>query len=355
MKVANATLKTGSSWKDNGDGTYTGTYTAAAAGTGLKATVKLSGWGAARQSEAYAITAATPAEAKSAIKTDATTYVSGADMTVKVTLKDASDNAVTGAASSLTADTVKVANATLKTGSSWTDNGDGTYTGTYTAAAAGTGLKATVKLSGWGAARQSEAYAITDVSLQSINGNGFQYSKDVGFPTTGFTGAQFTLNLSGGDASDYNWSSDANWASVTNGVVKFISTGTGSRVTITGIPKNGEGSDITYSFKLNSWFNNSGETMLTWSDAATDCKAQGYALATVLQLNGNSDHSRGSRGTIGGLFSEWGDGLGGISSNYYWSSEHESEEYAYAVSGDAQNIIAPMDIAKFQYVCRMSL
>ncbi|SQA97939.1 Uncharacterised protein [Cedecea neteri] len=78
-------------------------------------------------------------QAKSAIKTDNTTYASGADMLITVTLKDANGNAVTGAAASLTTEAVTVVNATLKTGSSWKDNGDGTYTGTYTATTAGTG------------------------------------------------------------------------------------------------------------------------------------------------------------------------------------------------------------------------
>ncbi|MDA8519152.1 hypothetical protein NNO03_22710, partial [Citrobacter sp. Igbk 16] len=67
---ANATLKAGSSWKDNGDGTYMATYTATTVGTDLKATLQLSGWGAADTSGAYAITANTPDAAKSAIKTD---------------------------------------------------------------------------------------------------------------------------------------------------------------------------------------------------------------------------------------------------------------------------------------------
>ncbi|SQA97940.1 Invasin [Cedecea neteri] len=161
VTVVNATLKTGSSWKDNGDGTYTGTYTATTAGTGLKATVKLGGWDKPAESGAYAITATTPDQAKSAIKTDNTTYASGADMLITVTLKDANGNAVTGAAASLTTEAVTVVNATLKTGSSWKDNGDGTYTGTYTATTAGTGLKATVKLGGWDKPAESGAYAIT--------------------------------------------------------------------------------------------------------------------------------------------------------------------------------------------------
>ncbi|MBF4114327.1 invasin domain 3-containing protein, partial [Enterobacter cloacae] len=82
-------------------------------------------------------------------------YAAGADMTVTVTLKDAQDNAVTGASSSLTTETVTVANATQKSGSSWRDNGDGTYTATYTATTAGTGLKATLRLSGWSGSAQS--------------------------------------------------------------------------------------------------------------------------------------------------------------------------------------------------------
>ncbi|WP_254892620.1 hypothetical protein, partial [Salmonella enterica] len=103
-------------------GTYTATYTATTVGTDLKATVRLGGWDSVAQSGAYAITAATPDGAKSAISTDATTYVSGSDMAVTVTLKDGQDNPVTGAAASLTADTVTVPNAILKAGSRWRDN-----------------------------------------------------------------------------------------------------------------------------------------------------------------------------------------------------------------------------------------
>ncbi|MDA8518056.1 inverse autotransporter beta domain-containing protein, partial [Citrobacter sp. Igbk 16] len=69
------------------------------------------------------ISSVTPDAAKSAIKTDNTTYVAGSDMTVTVTLKDANDNAVTGVSASLDK-AVTVANATLKAGSSWKDNGD---------------------------------------------------------------------------------------------------------------------------------------------------------------------------------------------------------------------------------------
>ncbi|MGJ7119449.1 invasin, partial [Morganella morganii] len=165
VTVANAALKAGGSWTETAEGTgvYTATYTAGKAGTNLKATLTLSGWSTGVSSDAYAVTAGTAAQGTSAIKTDKATYVSGTDMKVTVTLKDAQGNTVSGASSSLTADTVTVANAALKAGGSWTETAEGTgvYTATYTAGKAGTNLKATLTLSGWTAGVSSEAYAIT--------------------------------------------------------------------------------------------------------------------------------------------------------------------------------------------------
>ncbi|MBT1866613.1 MULTISPECIES: inverse autotransporter beta domain-containing protein [Enterobacter] len=165
VTVPHATLKTGSSWADAGNGSYTATYTAGAAGTGLKASVTLSGWSTPAQSADYAITAATAAQATSTITVDNTTYTSGSDIVVTVNLKDAQSNPVSGEVASLSGTTVTVPHATLKTGSSWTDAGNGSYTATYTAGAAGTGLKASVKLTGWNAPAESAAYAITAGTL----------------------------------------------------------------------------------------------------------------------------------------------------------------------------------------------
>lgn len=96
------------------------------------------------------LVATMPVEQYSSITMDSTSYISGTDVTVKVMLKDTMDNAVSGQAALLTAGAVSVPNACLKTGSSWRDDGDGTYTATYTATTAGVGLKARLKLSGGG-------------------------------------------------------------------------------------------------------------------------------------------------------------------------------------------------------------
>ncbi|ENG8909869.1 inverse autotransporter beta domain-containing protein [Salmonella enterica] len=368
VKVPNAALKIGSSWTDNGDGTYTATYVAETVSADNRATLALSGWGAPQQSEAYGITAAAPDQANSAIKTDATTYASGADMTVTVTLKDAADNAVTGASSSLTMYAVKVPNAALKIGSSWTDNGDGTYTATYTAGTAGTGLKATLKLSGWTDSDSSEKYAITqeDEAPASINTqlNAYtftQTSEEGTFPTTGFTGATFTIvPKDSKSATDYTWKSDASWVSVVDGVVTFTGTGTGSKVTITGTPNSRQGNIIKYSFTLSSWFINNRSNIMTWPLANEYCSLQsGYSLPTVAQMTISSDHTpTRSRGT-GALWNEWGNlaaySGAGFSIQVYWSSEQKSSGTHYVVYLDDGLVGGSRDSISRYVVCRQGL
>jgi len=344
VSVANAVLKSGSSWRDNGDGTYTATYIATTTGTGLKATVRLSSWSAGAESAVYSITAAAPDQAKSAIRTDATSYNAGADMTVTVTLKDAQDNAVTGAASLLTGSTVSVANAVLKSGSSWRDNGDGSYTATYTATTAGTGLRASLRLSSWSGSAESAPYDIVQQTEApaSINtqadSHTFTISGEEGtFPTTGFAGATFTIVPQNSvDASEYNWSSNVSWVSVTNGVVTFTGTGNGDKVVITGSPTNPQNKTIRYAFTLKSWYINDQSVQMTWDQANAYCQSQsGYSLPTVAQMSLNSGYVATQTRGIGALWNEWGNvthysGAGFFGSNY-WSSEPDSSGGHYYI------------------------
>ncbi|RII74030.1 invasin, partial [Serratia odorifera] len=109
VKAANAELK--GSWAETGTaGTYSATYTAKTAGTGLKASLKLGSTTAA--SGTYAITAGTVTTAT--LTADNTTYVAGNPLILTVTLKDAQGNPAPGQAGTLTAETVKAANAELK-------------------------------------------------------------------------------------------------------------------------------------------------------------------------------------------------------------------------------------------------
>ncbi|EBR1860519.1 invasin [Salmonella enterica] len=313
-------------------------------------------------SAAVTLTAISPDEKTSAINTDATTYVSGSDMTVTVTLKDSSQKPLTGDAGLLTDTTVKVPNATFKTGSRWKDNGDGTYTATYTAETVSTGNQATLKLSVWDTAAQSGKYDITAVpDLKDVTVNGYTFAKDAGFPTTGFTGATFTLNLTAGAASDYTWKSDASWVSVTDGVVKFTGTGTGSKVTITGIPTSGQGNIIKYSFTLKSWFINNGGTSMAWADANTYCSSQsGYSLPAIEQLTNDTERSGNeTRAANAGLWSEWGDLTGyssaGFSGGFYWSSEQWKSNFHYDVNLNFGMVTFSVDSLTNSVVCRQGL
>ena len=347
VKVANATLKADSTWKDNSDGTYSATYTAGMAGDNLKATVKLADWTGSAESEAYAITAGTPVQSQSAISTDKTRYASGTDMTVTVTLKDAAGSTVTGATALLTADTVKVTNASLRAGSTWKDNNDGTYSATYTAGMAGDNLKATVKLAGWSNADESQVYAIYQqieapgtIETQ-INPYSYSVNKVEGdFPTVGFMGATFTIKpKNNANASDYVWSTDTSWVAVTDGVVELHNLSAqskGDKVTITGKPKTNIGNIIEYSFTLKSWFIFN-HNQLRWADASAACNSESgnYNLSTVQQLNGSASQGSGTRGTLGGLWSEWGNPgkYNSVNNNIAdsWSSDQAGSGSHYGV------------------------
>ncbi|AHM72832.2 hypothetical protein LC20_01578 [Yersinia hibernica] len=369
VTVPNAGVKTGSSWSDNNDGTYTRLYTAQTAGSDLKAQLKLTDWNEGKESNTYIITAGTAAQATSAINTDSTTYAAGSDMEVTVTLKDVLNNPVNGQAAALTNGTVTVPNAGVKTGSSWSDNNDGTYTRLYTAQTAGSDLKAQLKLTGWVTQSESVAYRIWGVAvLKDIFVNNSTFAKDAGFPTTGFTGAKFTLNLmsdSGGTATDYSWNADAPWVSVSDGVVSFTGTGNGNKVTITGTPKSGIGATINYSYTVKGWYINSGATRTLRSEADAYCATKSdYKLPTVRQLssdNWNGNTGSIQTGSIGGLYGEWGSltsysGAGFDEANS-WASEWFDSDYSIAVNTTygSVNVFSKDNVTPYPIVCRKPL
>lgn len=177
---------------------------------------------------------------------------------------------------------------------------------------------------------------VTITVTQAFTGvevNGFTFNIHAGFPSTGFMGAAFTLHTPS-HASDYNWVSDADWATVNSeGIVSFISQGNASPVTITATPTAG-GLPLTYTFTLNRWFTNHGiEPMSSWDDTAYWCASlrQRLPIRSDLTLGTESiPRPGGSYSDIiirkmGALFSEWGDTAAYAGSqfvsNYYWTSE----------------------------------
>ncbi|MBL5829222.1 hypothetical protein [Serratia fonticola] len=169
----------------------------------------------------------------------------------------------------------------------------------------------------------TKSYTLTVASeFSGISVNGHTFGMTEGFPSTGFTGARFALNVRG-VASDYAWDNGgSSWVTVDDsGNVAFTDKGNSTPVTITATPKGG-GAPLTYTFSVNTWFINNGSTGMSWSDASNWCTAQGLTQPT------KDDMTLGTnvRG-IGSLWSEWGR-MGKYSgsdfvNDYYWTSELE--------------------------------
>ena len=169
-------------------------------------------------------------------------------------------------------------------------------------------------------------------ALKNIEVNGYSFALNSGFPTIGFKGAQFTLNIDNGSADQFDWTSDASWVSVNNGVVSFTDKGTNATVNITGTKKNGT-KTLKYSFKLKGWTINNGNTKMNRNSAASYCSSASgnYKLSTIEQLKGASGINWGVRGNLGGLWNEWG-AMGSYSganfySSLYWSSSNTNSYY----------------------------
>ncbi|WP_096937156.1 inverse autotransporter adhesin IatC, partial [Escherichia coli] len=163
-------------WSEESDGVYTTTRTAKIAGDRHYATLKLSTWSSAQQSDAYAIRESGAVLAYSSIVTDKTTYTAGGAIKVTVTLKDSFENLVGGQRDAINL-AIQLPNTKAES-IAWNEDQKGIYTATYTALLPGTGLKAQLQMSGWANALTSNDYSISGdaasaqiVAMQVTTGN----------------------------------------------------------------------------------------------------------------------------------------------------------------------------------------
>ena len=146
-------------WSEESDGVYTTTRTAKIAGDRHYATLKLSTWSSAQQSDAYAIRESGAVLAYSSIVTDKTAYTAGGAIKVTVTLKDSYENLVGGQRDAINL-AIQLPNTKAES-IAWNEDQKGIYTATYTALLPGTGLKAQLQMSGWASALTSNDYSIS--------------------------------------------------------------------------------------------------------------------------------------------------------------------------------------------------
>ncbi|MDZ7152373.1 inverse autotransporter adhesin EaeX/Air [Escherichia coli] len=163
-------------WSEESDGVYTTTRTAKIAGDRHYATLKLSTWSSAQQSDAYAIRESGAVLAYSSIVTDKTAYTAGGAIKVTVTLKDSYENLVGGQRDAINL-AIQLPNTKAES-IAWNEDQKGIYTATYTALLLGTGLKAQLQMSGWANALTSNDYSISGdaasaqiVAMQVTTGN----------------------------------------------------------------------------------------------------------------------------------------------------------------------------------------
>ncbi|MFI0489662.1 MAG: Ig-like domain-containing protein, partial [Yersinia sp. (in: enterobacteria)] len=237
-----------------------------------------------------------------------------------------------------------------------TDNGDGTYTASLTGTANGTAsITALVDGNPFGVAPAS----VTLNAFTNISVNGANFATNVGFPRTGFTGAVFTLNVTG-SPTDYNWtSSDTSWVAVDgNGQVSFINKGNSSPVTITATPTAG-GITLTYTFRINSWFTNNGNNLMDPPSASSFCSTPGVSQPNRLQLTNVLTGGGTRQGGNDGLWSEWGDmgnysGSGFVSRNYL-TSEPNGTGFHFGVRLSLGSVFSNDDSVEAFVVCREGL
>lgn len=168
-------------------------------------------------------------------------------------------------------------------------------------------------------------------AMFSCNGKDFPMSL-TSFPTTGFTGANFTVRLPDGLlASGYDWSVDKDWVTVTpEGLVTFVAEPSPEdrKFSLTIVDKS-TNDYLGHNFALNVWFKpgeNVGKTLVE-AEAFAASLGGNYRVPHNKAL---SDAVEGQLGTrdVGSLYSEWGniDSYPGwpSSAKPFWSSTERS-------------------------------
>lgn len=267
---------------------------------------------------------------------------------VQAVVTEANGNPVAGEAVTFSA-----GNGAIVTTVIGTTGADGIATATLTSTTAGTSTVTATLGNGASATVNTTFVTVPTLPFTDIAVNGTTCGVDAGFPGTGFTGAEFTLNASG-PASDYTWSSSSTWATVdSSGKVRFTQKGDSTPVIITATPTAG-GDPLSYTFTVGSWFINNGETFMNWSDAAAWCTAQGAEQSTMAGLTQGTD----TRG-VGSLWSEWGRmgnySSSGFGSSYYWTSEANGIGNHYNVNLNNGNVNSNNDSNNNYVACRQGV
>ncbi|WP_438334733.1 invasin domain 3-containing protein [Edwardsiella tarda] len=195
----------------------------------------------------------------------------------------------------------------------------------------------------------------------------WSYESSSGFPTTGFVGARFRVNLSDNNPTAYQWAVDGsnNGTSYTDveesGVVTLKMARSGPQ--IIQVKDKISGTVLaSYSFTLKAWFTSLGSsTSLDWNNASNYCSSSMRGgLPTREQLTGNSTQDTYSAMTLGSLAGEWDTldsywGANFFSHVPYWTSSPSRAGSHYAIALRMGAAYSYPDSEKKYVVCRQGL
>ncbi|XEH48794.1 Ig-like domain-containing protein [Edwardsiella tarda] len=256
-----------------------------------------------------------------------------AQNTVRARVTDANGNPLANQTVQFSADN----GATLSPQQAASD-ADGYVTVTLTSLTAGPS-HVSATLSNHSQASVITTFAPYDV-LTGVLVNGKIFTVNEGFPSTGFIGATFQLQINNDTVrnSAYTWSSSApGWVSIspTGEVQLTAEPATRQPVTLTATAKDG-GDTLTYHFDIRDWFISAGAwNYMSADDADAWCSTQGngYQVPSYTRVtNTTFNLSPGYRG-IGGLWTEWGAmasyPASGLPSDQTWSKELRGSTQRY--------------------------
>lgn len=281
--------------------------------------------------------------------------------TITWTLRDAYNNAISGQADDVSFD-VNPADGTILASVTEEPVNSGNYT-TLLSGVLTTPVTVTIRpmLNDQVTGSHTTTVSLTPAAPQAMTGyagvNGHQFALNVGFPQTGFQGAKFQLVIDNdiSNNSKYDWDKSQGWLTVdASGNVSFTGTPEGATktVVITATPKEPGLAAQTYTFTLQKWFTNEGNTTRQHWEldlAATPATVELTNSTNVLppSLLMLKTANLPTRGEPGFLWSEWGAlsfyataGFVSGDSRYWTDTDHPSTTMYDKVSletGDVYN------------------
>ncbi|MCO5784608.1 hypothetical protein LOD26_25435, partial [Citrobacter sp. BR102] len=208
--------------------------------------------------------------------------------------------------------------------------------------------------------------ATTTVTTSALAGvstviNPYTFAANSGFPQTGFAGAQFTVNLSGGNPTSYQWAVDGTnngtaYTSVSTSGVVTLNSGHSGLQTVQVKNKSTGVVMASYTFTQTGWFTGDYSISYLFADAATYCSTRGGMVYSNQVGDGTSTRMPGR------LVNEWGS-FGNISSadisgEYAWTQDSYTppSTYSYVITTTGQTGVNTNLITRnYRALCRKAL